>query len=101
MIHPPPLGNIRRAEHFLGFMRRFIAHLADVMRAQHVTSEGPASFLAKVQEAVRVDAKTLRWGGRRAPGCLRVLGLCMSCVCAGVCLLQSICLIVYNQERNA
>ena len=53
MIHPPPLGNIRRAEHFLGFMRRFIAHLADVMRAQHVTSEGPASFLAKVQEAVR------------------------------------------------
>lgn len=53
-------GNIRRAEHFLGFMRRFIAHLADVMRAGHVTEEGPASFLAKVQEAVRVDAKTLR-----------------------------------------
>lgn len=56
----PAPGNIRRAEHFLGFMRRFIGHLADVMRAQHVTSEGPASFLAKVQEAVRVDAKTLK-----------------------------------------
>lgn len=43
-------------------MKRFVAHLADVMRTPHVTEEGPAMFLAKVQEAVRVDAKTLRWG---------------------------------------
>jgi hypothetical protein len=41
-------------------MRRFIAHLADRMRAGHVTAEGPASFLQGVQEAVRVDGKTLR-----------------------------------------
>jgi hypothetical protein len=59
----PTKGNIRRAEHFLGFMRRFIAHLADVMRAQVATEESPTTFLNKVQEAVRVDAKTLRWVG--------------------------------------
>lgn len=64
---PPPTkkthtkkGNIRRAEHFLAFLRRFIAHLADRMAAPTVVTEGPASFLAGVQESVRVDAKTLR-----------------------------------------
>ncbi|KAI8463211.1 MAG: hypothetical protein J3K34DRAFT_496282 [Monoraphidium minutum] len=66
-------GNIRRAEHFLGFMRRFVAHLADTMRVPHVTSEGPASFLAKVQEAVRVDAKTLRFCYDRLSSLLKTL----------------------------
>lgn len=53
-------GNIRRAEHFIGFLRRFVAHLAERMKAPVVVSESPATFLAGVQRAVAVDAKTLR-----------------------------------------
>jgi hypothetical protein len=61
-----PAGNIRRAEHFIGFLRRFVAYLAERMNAPAVVSEGPAAFLAGVQQAVAVDAKTLRYD--RAPG---------------------------------
>jgi hypothetical protein len=53
-------GNIRRAEHFISFLRRFVAYLAERMNAPAVVSEGPAAFLAGVQQAVAVDAKTLR-----------------------------------------
>eukprot|EP00878_Enallax_costatus_P041534 GHUV01048340.1.p1 GENE.GHUV01048340.1~~GHUV01048340.1.p1 ORF type:complete len:177 (+),score=73.61 GHUV01048340.1:857-1387(+) len=53
-------GNIRRAEHFIGFLRRFVAFLAERMKTPAVVSEGPASFLAGVQQAVAVDAKTLK-----------------------------------------
>jgi DNA excision repair protein ERCC-2 len=56
----PIAGNIRRAEHFIGFLRRFVAHLYERMRTPAVVSEGPASFLGQVQAAVAVDAKTLR-----------------------------------------
>lgn len=53
-------GNIRRAEHFISFLRRFVSYLAERMNAPAVVSEGPAAFLAGVQQAVAVDAKTLR-----------------------------------------
>lgn len=55
-----PAGNIRRAEHFISFLRRFVAYLGERMNAPAVVSEGPAAFLAGVQQAVAVDAKTLR-----------------------------------------
>ncbi|KAF8064487.1 hypothetical protein HT031_003286 [Scenedesmus sp. PABB004] len=66
-------GNIRRAEHFIAFLRRFIAHLAERMRTPSVVSEGPASFLAGVQAAVAVDAKTLRFCYDRLSSLLKAL----------------------------
>ena len=54
-------------------MRRFVAHLADAMRAGHVTEEGPASFLQRVQDAVRVDARTLRFCHDRLSSLLKAL----------------------------
>ena len=53
-------GNIRRAEHFIAFLKRFVAHLAERMKAPVVITEGTASFLEGVEKEVLVDAKTLR-----------------------------------------
>lgn len=52
-------GNIRRAEHFLAFMRRFIAYLKKRMEVQQVESETPPTFLAHLQAQVAIDGDTL------------------------------------------
>uniref|UniRef100_A0A383WM71 DNA 5'-3' helicase n=1 Tax=Tetradesmus obliquus TaxID=3088 RepID=A0A383WM71_TETOB len=66
-------GNIRRAEHFIGFLRRFVAHLYERMRTPAVVAEGPASFLGGVQAAVAVDAKTLRFCYDRLSSLMKTL----------------------------
>ena len=48
-------GNIRRAEHFLAFLRRFIAYLKKRMEVQQVESETPPAFLAHLQAQVAID----------------------------------------------
>lgn len=63
--HPPhdkPLaGNIRRAEHFIGFLSRLLAHLSSKMDTPIVTSVSTPQFLAELQRDLLVDAKTLKW----------------------------------------
>lgn len=54
-------GNIRRAEHFLAFLQRFLTHLRNRLSGPAVVSDTPATFLATLQEAVAIDAKTLRY----------------------------------------
>lgn len=55
----PPLlqvpGNIRRAEHFLAFLRRFIEYLRQRLNVQVVETETPATFLANLQEKVAIE----------------------------------------------
>lgn len=48
-------GNIRRAEHFVQFLRRFLEYLRQRMGAQAVEQETPSAFLASLQEAVAID----------------------------------------------
>lgn len=48
-------GNIRRAEHFVQFLRRFLEYLRRRMGAQAVEQETPVAFLAKLQEAMSID----------------------------------------------
>ncbi len=48
-------GNIRRAEHFLGFLKRFIIYLKGRMGVQQVESETPHSFLGHLQTQVAID----------------------------------------------
>ena len=46
-------GNIRKAEHFAAFMRRFIEYMKTRLRVQHVIQESPAGFLSgKVQVCI-------------------------------------------------
>ena len=48
-------GNIRRAEHFVQFLRRLLEYLRRRMGTQAVEQETPATFLGKLQEAMSID----------------------------------------------
>ncbi|KAG2438141.1 hypothetical protein HXX76_005750 [Chlamydomonas incerta] len=66
-------GNIRRAEHFVGFLARFLAFLRDKMSVPVVTSQTPEVFLTELQERVQVDAKTLKFCYDRLSSLLKTL----------------------------
>ena len=39
-------GNIRKGEHFVAFIKRFVEYLKTRLRVQHVVQESPAGFLS-------------------------------------------------------
>ncbi|PWO00867.1 putative RAD3-DNA helicase/ATPase [Tilletiopsis washingtonensis] len=62
-------GNIRRAEHFVAFLKRFIEYLKTRMRVLHVVAETPPSFLQHLKDITYIEKKPLRFCAER----LRVL----------------------------
>uniref|UniRef100_A0A3Q4HUZ2 DNA 5'-3' helicase n=1 Tax=Neolamprologus brichardi TaxID=32507 RepID=A0A3Q4HUZ2_NEOBR len=52
-------GSIRTAEHFVGFMRRFLEYLKSRLRVQHVVQESAPQFLKDIFEKVCIDRKPL------------------------------------------
>ncbi|PKI85022.1 DNA helicase [Malassezia vespertilionis] len=58
-------GNIRRAEHFVAFLRRFIEYLKTRMRVLHVVAETPPSFLQHLKEITFIERKPLRFCAER------------------------------------
>ncbi|KAG5674154.1 hypothetical protein PVAND_004138 [Polypedilum vanderplanki] len=66
-------GNIRHADHFLGFLNRFIAYLKTRLRVQHVVQESPAGFLKDIHSKVCIDRKPLRFCAERLQSLLRTL----------------------------
>ncbi|CRL05665.1 CLUMA_CG018698, isoform A [Clunio marinus] len=66
-------GNIRHADHFLGFLSRFIAYLKTRLRVQHVVQESPAGFLKDIHTKVLIDRKPLRFCAERLQSLLRTL----------------------------
>lgn len=66
-------GNIRHADHFLGFLNRFIAYLKTRLRVQHVIQESPAGFLKDIHSKVCIDRKPLRFCAERLQSLLRTL----------------------------
>ena len=58
-------GNIRRAEHFVAFLRRFVAYLKQRMEGQQVESETPTSFLGQLQGQVAIDGADCTVGSCR------------------------------------
>ncbi|XP_047505742.1 general transcription and DNA repair factor IIH helicase subunit XPD [Pieris napi] len=66
-------GNIRNAEHFLGFLKRFIEYLKTRLRIQHVVQESPAGFLKDVSARVCIERKPLRFCATRLQSLLRTL----------------------------
>jgi DNA excision repair protein ERCC-2 len=53
-------GNIRRAEHFVAFLKRFVEYLKTRMKVLHVISETPASFLQHLRDLTFIEKKPLR-----------------------------------------
>lgn len=66
-------GNIRNAEHFISFLKRFVEYLKTRLRVQHVVSESPASFLKDVYGKVCIERKPLRFCAERLSSLLRTL----------------------------
>ncbi|KEZ43753.1 hypothetical protein SAPIO_CDS3892 [Scedosporium apiospermum] len=68
-------GNIRRAEHFVAFLKRFIEYLKTRMKVRQVISETPPSFLAHLKEHTFIEKKPLRFCAERLSSLVRTLEL--------------------------
>jgi DNA excision repair protein ERCC-2 len=68
-------GNIRRAEHFVAFLKRFIEYVKTRMKVMHVTSETPPSFLAHLKDLTYIERKPLRFCAERLTSLIRTLEL--------------------------
>ncbi|VUG20157.1 RAD3 [Brettanomyces bruxellensis] len=66
-------GSIRRAEHFISFMKRFIEYLKTRMKVLHVISETPTSFLQHLKQLTYIDRKPLRFCSERLSMLVRTL----------------------------
>lgn len=68
-------GSIRKAEHFVSFLRRLVEYLKTRMKILHVISETPASFLKHLKEITYIDKKPLRYCTERLNSLVRTLEL--------------------------
>lgn len=68
-------GNIRKAEHFISFLKRFIEYLKTRMKVLHVISETPPSFLQHLKKLTFIDRKPLRFCSERLSLLVRTLEL--------------------------
>jgi DNA excision repair protein ERCC-2 len=68
-------GNIRRAEHFVAFLKRFIEYLKTRMKVTHTISETPPSFLAHLKDLTFIERKPLRFCAERLRSLVRTLEL--------------------------
>ncbi|CAH0478533.1 unnamed protein product [Peronospora belbahrii] len=66
-------GNIRRAEHFVAFMRRLIEYLLQRIRVRQVESETPQAFLHHLHQAISVEIKPMKFCYTRLNSLLRTL----------------------------
>ncbi|KFM24481.1 DNA repair helicase UVH6 [Auxenochlorella protothecoides] len=66
-------GNIRRAEHFLAFLQRFLSFLRTRLNVNQVVSDTPTSFLTHLQSVVAIEGKTLRFCYDRLTSLMKTL----------------------------
>jgi DNA excision repair protein ERCC-2 len=66
-------GNIRRAEHFVAFLRRLVDYFTRRLGARAVEQQSPPAFLADLQAALGVDGRTLRFCYDRLASLLKTL----------------------------
>ncbi|KAJ8102957.1 hypothetical protein POJ06DRAFT_280185 [Lipomyces tetrasporus] len=68
-------GNIRRAEHFVAFLKRFVEYLKTRMQVRHVISETTTSFLQHLKDITFIERKPLRFCSERLTSLVRTLEL--------------------------
>lgn len=66
-------GNIRRAEHFVSFMRKIVEHFKARVRVQSVESETPLAFIHRLQQSTALERKPLKFAYSRLNSLLRTL----------------------------
>ncbi|EMR11069.1 DNA repair helicase rad15 [Pneumocystis murina B123] len=68
-------GNIRKAEHFIAFLKRFVEYMKTRMKVLHVVAETPLSFLQHLKELTYIERKPLRFCTERLNSLIRTLEL--------------------------
>lgn len=68
-------GNIRRAEHFVAFLKRFIEYLKTRMKVLFTIQETPETFLAHLKDLTFIERKPLRFCAERLTSLVRTLEL--------------------------
>ncbi|PPQ71972.1 hypothetical protein CVT24_008189 [Panaeolus cyanescens] len=66
-------GNIRKAEHFVAFLKRFVEYLKTRMRVLHVVAETPLSFLQHLKDITYIERRPLRFCAERLQSLIRTL----------------------------
>lgn len=66
-------GNIRTADHFISFLKRFVEYIKMRLRVQHVVQESPAGFLNDVRQKICIERKPLKFCAERLSSLLRTL----------------------------
>eukprot|EP00055_Hartaetosiga_balthica_P015491 m.91823 g.91823 ORF g.91823 m.91823 type:complete len:776 (+) comp8880_c0_seq2:139-2466(+) len=66
-------GNIRKADHFISFLQRFVEYLKKRLDVQHVVNEPPPLFLEHLREETTIEAKPLRFCSERLSSLLQTL----------------------------
>ena len=68
-------GNIRKAEHFIIFMKRFLEYVKTRLKVQHKVQESPPSFLKDLATKVCIERKPMRFCFERLRSLLKSLEL--------------------------
>ncbi|KAF1939848.1 TFIIH basal transcription factor complex helicase-like protein subunit [Clathrospora elynae] len=68
-------GNIRRAEHFVAFLKRFIEYLKTRMKVLNVVADTPLEFLNHLKGLTFIERKPLRFCAERLTSLVRTLEL--------------------------
>ncbi|KAF8350712.1 hypothetical protein F5887DRAFT_940553 [Amanita rubescens] len=68
-------GNIRKAEHFVAFLKRFVEYLKTRMRVLHVVAETPLSFLQHLKDITYIERRPLKFCSERLQSLIRTLEL--------------------------
>ncbi|CAE6440515.1 unnamed protein product [Rhizoctonia solani] len=68
-------GNIRKAEHFIAFLKRLVEYLKTRMRVLHVVAETPLSFLQHLKDITYIERRPLRFCAERLQSLIRTLEL--------------------------
>ncbi len=73
LMHEAVPGNIRRAEHFLTFMKKVVEHLKSLLRVDTTQKQSPLAFLHYLQTKTALEVKPLRFTYSRLNSLLRTL----------------------------
>ena len=68
-------GNIRKAEHFVIFMKRFLEYVKLRLKVQHKVQESPPAFLKDIAAKVCIERKPLQFCFERLRSLLKSLEL--------------------------
>lgn len=66
-------GNIRKAEHFVSFLKKFVVHLKQLLTGKDVENKTPLAFLHNLHKLTALERKPLRFTYSRLNSLMRTL----------------------------